>query len=91
MFIFGGDMAGMDTVYEHLVSPSPEFDLITRQIFLTSFQFVWNRQLKDHLEDGRYSNNSSHELISEPSTVPRNNVGPERIFAKSDNLIRVMP
>ncbi|VDH90614.1 Hypothetical predicted protein [Mytilus galloprovincialis] len=33
----------------------------------------------------------SPELLEESATVPRRNVGPERIFSQLDSLIRVMP
>ncbi|CAG2205351.1 unnamed protein product [Mytilus edulis] len=52
---------------------------------------VCSRQLKDHIEGGKYATGWSPELLQESATVPRTNVGPERIFSQLDSLIRVMP
>lgn len=93
-FIFGEDMVQKDKVYERLVSPSIGLDNLTRQVLellFSSFQVVCSRQLKDHIEGGKYATNWSPELLSDTATVPRTNVGPERIFAQLDSLIRVMP
>ena len=93
-FIFGEDTVQKDKVYEVLVRPSQQLDNLTCQILellFSSFQVVCSRQLKDHIEGGKYASNWSPELISESATVPKTNVGPERIFSQLDSLIRVMP
>ncbi|CAC5425668.1 unnamed protein product [Mytilus coruscus] len=51
---------------------------------------VCSRQLKDHIDGGKYATGWSPELLEESATVPRTNVGPERIFSQLDGLVRVM-
>jgi hypothetical protein len=93
-FLFGEEAVKKDKVYECLVNSSVELDDLTCQILellFSSFQIVCSRQLKDHLEGGKYFTNWSSDLLAESATVPKTNIGPERIFAQLDNLIRVMP
>jgi hypothetical protein len=84
-----------DAVFDALLQPNPALDLLTRQaleLMFSSFLVVTRRQLKDHLDEGKCASNTwSSERVAETSSVPRTNVGPERIFAQLDNLIRVMP
>ncbi|XP_052088201.1 uncharacterized protein LOC127725313 [Mytilus californianus] len=93
-FIFGEETVQKDKVFDKLVSPSPQLDNLTQQILellFSSFKVVCSRQLKDHIEGGKYATGWSPELLEESATVPRTNVGPERIFSQLDSLIRVMP
>ncbi|CAC5414207.1 unnamed protein product [Mytilus coruscus] len=93
-FIFGEETVQKDKVFDKLVSPSPQLDNLTQQILellFSSFKVVCSRQLKDHIEGGKYATDWSPELLEESATVPRTNVGPERIFSQLDSLIRVMP
>ncbi|CAC5402009.1 unnamed protein product [Mytilus coruscus] len=93
-FIFGEETVQKDKVFDKLVSPSPQLDNLTQQILellFSSFKVVCSRQLKDHIEGGKYATGWSPELLEESATVPRTNVGPERIFSQFDSLIRVMP
>jgi hypothetical protein len=92
--LFGGEVPH-DAVLNALLRPNPDLDALTRQaleLLFASFSLVTRRQLKDHLDEGKYSpTNWSPALVSETSSVPRTTAGPERIFAQLDNLIRIMP
>ncbi|XP_071124318.1 uncharacterized protein [Mytilus edulis] len=61
------------------------------RVLFSSFKVVCSRQLKDHIKGDKYATGWSPELLQESATVPRTNVGPERIFSQLDSLIRVMP
>lgn len=92
--LFGEEAVKKDKVYACLVSPSVELDNLTCQILellFSSYQIVFRRQLKDHLKGGKYFTSWSSDLLAESATVPKTNIGPERIFAELENLIRVMP
>jgi hypothetical protein len=69
-FLFGEEAVKKDKVYECLVNPSVELDDLTCQILellFSSFQIVCSRQLKDHLEGGKYFTNWSSDLLAESS------------------------
>ncbi|CAC5388732.1 unnamed protein product [Mytilus coruscus] len=84
-FIFGEETVQKDKVFDKLVSPSPQLDNLTQQILellFSCFKGVCSRQLKDHIEGDKYASDWSPELLEESATVPRTNVGPERIFSQ---------
>ncbi|CAC5422948.1 unnamed protein product [Mytilus coruscus] len=59
-------------------------------------EFIFGEETvqKDRVFDrlgGKYATGWSQELLEESASVPRTNVGPERIFSQLDSLIRVMP
>ena len=84
-----------DEIFENLVAPSDEYDVLTAQaleLIFAALVVKTKRMLADHLKGGKYGVSSQPEdLLSETQSVVKTNVGPERDFGMLDRLMVEKP
>ena len=83
-----------DEIFEKLVEPSDEFDVLTLQALQLIFAALIVKMkcmLEDHLTDGKYAEELFPEFCKETQSVEKTNVMPERDFGMLDRLIVEKP
>ena len=83
-----------DQMYDKLVQPSDEYDVLTLQALELVFSALvvkTKRMLADHLAQGKYTGAAADTLLAETKSVAKTNVNPERDFGMLDRLMIEKP
>lgn len=91
--LFEGYEVVKDQIFDKLVEPNQNFDVLTLQALELIFAAVvvkTKRLLADHLKGGKYEY-PSEEMRKETESVMKTNVMPERDFGMLDRLIMEKP
>lgn len=92
--VFGNVEIVRDELFESLIKPSDEYDVLTAQaleLIFSAMVVKTKRMLADHLEGGKYDISAHPQEQLETQSVQKTNVGPERNFGMLDRLMVEKP